>query len=161
MTGVCLAGHPHRKAVERPSRSPAAYSSHQLTESSSRAVCIRPEYSTSRISTSLPLSLDAVFAAGLIAHLPHPAEDLRELARAGCPGGAAGAFRTNLRAEADLGPLPTGDGWRMTPYVARTPGFWRRPADSHDLRGHPCAENLTARALFCRRSSNSTLDGTR
>ncbi|MFJ2511335.1 class I SAM-dependent methyltransferase [Streptomyces griseoviridis] len=86
---------------------------------------------------ALPLrtgSLDAVFAAGLIAHLPHPAENLRELARAVRPGGVLALFHPigraalaarqgrqitpdDLRAEPNLRPLLAGSGWRMTSYV--------------------------------------------
>ncbi|MEV6587188.1 class I SAM-dependent methyltransferase [Streptomyces acidicola] len=86
---------------------------------------------------ALPLrteSLDAVFAAGLIAHLPNPTENLRELARVVRPGGTLALFHPlgraalaarqgrqitpdDLRAEANLGPLLTGAGWRMTSYV--------------------------------------------
>ncbi|OAH10499.1 class I SAM-dependent methyltransferase [Streptomyces jeddahensis] len=85
----------------------------------------------------LPLrteSLDAVFAAGLIAHLPEPAENLRELARVVRPGGLLALFHPigratlaarqgrritpdDLRAEDNLGPLLAGSGWRMTSYV--------------------------------------------
>ncbi|GHK01981.1 methyltransferase [Streptomyces sp. Y2F8-2] len=87
--------------------------------------------------TALPLrteSLDAVFAAGLIAHLPHPAENLRELARVVRPGGLLALFHPvgraalaarqgrqitpgDLRAEPNLRPLLAGSGWRMTSYV--------------------------------------------
>ena len=86
---------------------------------------------------ALPLrtaSLDAVFAAGLVAHLPNPAENLRELARVVRPGGKLALFHPlgraalaarqgrqvtpdDLRAEANLGPLLSGSGWRMTSYV--------------------------------------------
>jgi ubiquinone/menaquinone biosynthesis C-methylase UbiE len=86
---------------------------------------------------ALPLrtsSLDAVFAAGLVAHLPNPAENLRELARVVRPGGRLALFHPlgraalaarqgrqitpdDLRAEANLGPLLSGSGWRMTSYV--------------------------------------------
>ncbi|MDG5808759.1 methyltransferase domain-containing protein [Streptomyces ossamyceticus] len=86
---------------------------------------------------ALPLrtgSLDAVFAAGLIAHLADPAGNLRELARVVRPGGALALFHpigraalaarqgrqitpADLRAEANLGPLLAGSGWRMTSYV--------------------------------------------
>ncbi|MGW3138294.1 class I SAM-dependent methyltransferase [Streptomyces sp. NPDC001139] len=86
---------------------------------------------------ALPLrseSLDAVFAAGLIAHLPRPAENLRELARVVRPGGTVALFhpigrvalaarqgRTitpdDLRAEPNLRPLLAGSGWRMTSYA--------------------------------------------
>jgi ubiquinone/menaquinone biosynthesis C-methylase UbiE len=85
----------------------------------------------------LPLrsrSLDAVFAAGLIAHLPNPAENLRELARVVRPGGTLALFHPigraalaarqgrritpdDLRAESNLRPLLAGSGWRMTSYV--------------------------------------------
>lgn len=86
---------------------------------------------------ALPLrdeSLDAVFAAGLIAHLPSPAENLRELARVVRPGGVLALFHPigraalaarqgrritpeDLRAEPNLRPLLAGSGWRMTSYV--------------------------------------------
>ncbi|MFD2686920.1 class I SAM-dependent methyltransferase [Streptomyces phyllanthi] len=86
---------------------------------------------------ALPLrseSLDAVFAAGLIAHLPDPAENLRELARVVRPGGTLALFHPigraalaarqgrrvtpdDMRAETNLGPLLAGSGWRMTSYV--------------------------------------------
>ncbi len=85
----------------------------------------------------LPLraeSLHAVFAAGLIAHLPNPAENLRELARVVRPGGVLALFHpigraalaarqgrqitpNDLRAEAGLGPLLSSSGWHMTSYV--------------------------------------------
>ncbi|MET7294720.1 class I SAM-dependent methyltransferase [Streptomyces griseoloalbus] len=86
---------------------------------------------------ALPLrssSLDAVFAAGLIAHLPDPAGNLREIARVVRPGGVLALFhpigraalaarqgRTvtpdDLRAEPNLRALLTRSGWRMTSYV--------------------------------------------
>ncbi|MGW6791078.1 class I SAM-dependent methyltransferase [Streptomyces chartreusis] len=79
-------------------------------------------------------SLDTVFAAGLIAHLPNPAENLRELARVVRPGGTLALFHPigraalaarqgrqitpeDLRAEPNLRPLLAGSGWRMTSYV--------------------------------------------
>lgn len=79
-------------------------------------------------------SLDAVFAAGLIAHLPDPAENLRELARVVRPRGTLALFHPigraalaarqgrqitpeDLRAEPNLRPLLAGSGWRMTSYV--------------------------------------------
>ncbi|MFE4646442.1 class I SAM-dependent methyltransferase, partial [Streptomyces sp. NPDC056730] len=37
-------------------------------------------------------ALDAVFGAGLIAHLPHPGDNLRELARVVRPGGRLALF---------------------------------------------------------------------
>ncbi|MEU1267773.1 class I SAM-dependent methyltransferase [Streptomyces sp. NPDC005799] len=86
---------------------------------------------------ALPLrsaSLDAVFAAGLIAHLPQPGENLRELRRVTRPGGTLALFHPigraalaarqgrqitpdDLRAEPNFGPLLAGSGWRMTSYV--------------------------------------------
>jgi ubiquinone/menaquinone biosynthesis C-methylase UbiE len=85
----------------------------------------------------LPLrteSLDAVFAAGLVAHLPHPTENLRELARVVRPGGTLALFHPigrsalaarqgrqitaeDRRAEGNLGPLLAGAGWHMSSYV--------------------------------------------
>jgi ubiquinone/menaquinone biosynthesis C-methylase UbiE len=92
---------------------------------------------------ALPLrsaSLDAVFAAGLIAHLPQPGETLRELRRVTRPGGTLALFHPigraalaarqgreitpdDLRAEPNLGPLLTGSGWRMTSYVDQDSRF--------------------------------------
>lgn len=86
---------------------------------------------------ALPLrsaSLDTVFAAGLIAHLPRPEENLRELARVVRPGGRLALFHPigraalaarqgrqitpdDLRAEANLGPLLSRSGWSMTSYA--------------------------------------------
>ncbi|MFG2681366.1 class I SAM-dependent methyltransferase [Streptomyces sp. NPDC048392] len=86
---------------------------------------------------ALPLrsrSLDAVFAAGLIAHLPDPAGNLRELARVVRPGGVLALFHPigraalaarqgrrvtpdDLRAEPTLRPLLAVSGWHMTAYV--------------------------------------------
>ncbi|WP_159063240.1 methyltransferase domain-containing protein, partial [Streptomyces scabiei] len=77
---------------------------------------------------------DAVFAAGLVAHLPHPAENLRELARVVRPGGTLALFHPigraalaarqgrritpeDLRAEGNLRPLLAAAGWRMTSYA--------------------------------------------
>lgn len=87
--------------------------------------------------TALPLrsgALDAVFGAGLVAHLPRPAENLIELARVVRPGGTLALFHPvgraalaarqgrritpeDLRAEPNLRPLLAGSGWRMTSYV--------------------------------------------
>jgi ubiquinone/menaquinone biosynthesis C-methylase UbiE len=81
-----------------------------------------------------PRSLDAVFGAGLISHLPRPAENLRELARVVRPGGVLALFHPigraalaarqgrqitpeDLRAEPNLRPLLAGSGWRMTSYA--------------------------------------------
>lgn len=86
---------------------------------------------------ALPLtseSLDAVFGAGLIAHLPRPEANLRELARVVRPGGTLALFHPigraalaarqgrqitpdDLRAESNLRPLLAGSGWRMTSYA--------------------------------------------
>ncbi|MFJ9546686.1 class I SAM-dependent methyltransferase [Streptomyces erythrochromogenes] len=85
----------------------------------------------------LPLrdeALDAVFAAGLVAHLPDPAANLRELARVVRPGGRMALFHPigraalaarqgreltpqDLRAEHNLGPLLSAAGWDMTSYA--------------------------------------------
>ncbi|GHI83895.1 class I SAM-dependent methyltransferase [Streptomyces xanthophaeus] len=85
----------------------------------------------------LPLrdaALDAVFAAGLIAHLPDPGRNLRELARVVRPGGRLALFHPigraalaarhgreltpqDMRAEHNLGPLLAGSGWEMTSYA--------------------------------------------
>ncbi|GGU63286.1 methyltransferase [Streptomyces daghestanicus] len=85
----------------------------------------------------LPLrsrSLDAVFAAGLIAHLPRPEEGLAELARVVRPGGVLAVFHPigraalaarqgrrlapdDLRAEPNLRPLLAAARWRMTSYA--------------------------------------------
>jgi ubiquinone/menaquinone biosynthesis C-methylase UbiE len=79
-------------------------------------------------------SLDAVFAAGLVTHLPNPAENLKELARVVRRGGTLALFHPigraalaarqgrqitpdDLRAEGNLGPLLAGSGWDMTSYV--------------------------------------------
>lgn len=79
-------------------------------------------------------SFDAVFAAGLVAHLPRPAKNLRELRRVVRPGGMLALFHPigraalaarqgrritpdDLRAEGRLRPLLAGSGWRMTSYV--------------------------------------------
>jgi ubiquinone/menaquinone biosynthesis C-methylase UbiE len=78
--------------------------------------------------------LDAVFAAGLIAHLPHPGDNLLELARTVRPGGRLALFHPvgraalaarqgrqitpyDLRAEGNLRPLLARSGWKMTSYV--------------------------------------------
>jgi ubiquinone/menaquinone biosynthesis C-methylase UbiE len=86
---------------------------------------------------ALPLrsrSLDAVFGAGLISHLPRPAENLRELARVVRPDGVLALFHPigraalaarqgrritpqDLRAEPNLRPLLAGAGWRLTSYT--------------------------------------------
>ncbi|MFF0745240.1 class I SAM-dependent methyltransferase [Streptomyces sp. NPDC004111] len=85
----------------------------------------------------LPLGtgvLDGVFAAGLIAHLPEPEGNLRELARTVRPGGLLALFHPvgraalaarqgrritedDLRAEPRLRPLLADAGWRLLSYV--------------------------------------------
>ncbi|MFE7190978.1 class I SAM-dependent methyltransferase [Kitasatospora sp. NPDC057541] len=85
----------------------------------------------------LPLpdaTLDAVFAAGLISHLPDPARALGELARVSRPGARLALFHPvgraalaarhgravtpdDLRAEPNLRPLLTAAGWRLTSYT--------------------------------------------
>jgi SAM-dependent methyltransferase len=87
--------------------------------------------------TALPVrteSLDAVFGAGLVSHLPDPVENLRELARVVRSGGLLALFHPigraalaarqgrqinpdDLRAEGNLRSLLAGSGWRMTSYV--------------------------------------------
>ncbi|AQT71238.1 MULTISPECIES: class I SAM-dependent methyltransferase [Streptomyces] len=78
--------------------------------------------------------LDAVFAAGLVAHLPDPAANLRELSRVVRPGGRLALFHPigraalaarqgreltaqDLRAEHNLGPLLSCAGWDMISYA--------------------------------------------
>ncbi|OKK17567.1 SAM-dependent methyltransferase [Streptomyces sp. CB00455] len=78
--------------------------------------------------------LDAVFAAGLIAHLPDPGANLCELARVVRPGGLLALFHPigraalaarhgrqltseDVRAEHNLRPLLARSGWRMTSYT--------------------------------------------
>ncbi|MER8182194.1 class I SAM-dependent methyltransferase [Kitasatospora sp. NPDC094015] len=85
----------------------------------------------------LPLpdaTVDLVFGAGLISHLPGPAAGLRELARVTRPGGRLALYhpigRTalaarhgrpitpdDLRAEPNLRPLLTTTGWHLTSYT--------------------------------------------
>ncbi|MFF1556691.1 class I SAM-dependent methyltransferase [Streptomyces sp. NPDC058279] len=87
--------------------------------------------------TRLPLRegvLDAVFAAGLIAHLPDPESNLRELARVVRPGGRLALFHPigraalaarhcralspdDRRAEPNLRPLLSSAGWELTSYA--------------------------------------------
>ncbi len=84
----------------------------------------------------LPLGdgcLDAVFAAGLVHHLPDPAAGLREFARVCRPGARLALFHPigraalaarrgrslsddDVRAEPNLRPLLTATGWRLTGY---------------------------------------------
>ncbi|MFC5663393.1 class I SAM-dependent methyltransferase [Kitasatospora misakiensis] len=85
----------------------------------------------------LPLpdaALDAVFAAGLISHLPDPALALRELARVSRPGARLALFHPvgraalaarhgraltpdDLRAEPNLRPLLAAAGWHLVSYT--------------------------------------------
>ncbi|MDK1474650.1 methyltransferase domain-containing protein [Streptomyces sp. 549] len=84
--------------------------------------------------------LDAVFAAGLVSHLPDPRVGLRELGRVVRPGGTLALFhpigraalaahqgrRTDehdLRAEPRLRPLLAASGWRLTSYTDRDDCF--------------------------------------
>ncbi|WP_043268045.1 methyltransferase domain-containing protein [Streptomyces sp. CT34] len=87
--------------------------------------------------TRLPLrgaTLDAVFAAGLISHLPDCAGGLSELARVVRPGGRLALFHPvgraalaarkgrpltpgDLRAEPNLRPLLADSGWDLVRYV--------------------------------------------
>ncbi|WP_066952728.1 class I SAM-dependent methyltransferase [Streptomyces lushanensis] len=81
-----------------------------------------------------PRSLDAVFGAGLISHLPRPVENLRELARVVRTGGRLALFHPlgraalaarqgrritddDLRAENRLRPLLADSGWRLESYT--------------------------------------------
>ncbi|MFE0604518.1 class I SAM-dependent methyltransferase [Streptomyces sp. NPDC058892] len=85
----------------------------------------------------LPLrdgSLDAVFAAGLVAHLPDPEANLRELSRVVRPGGRLALFHPigraalaarqgrrltpqDPRAEHNLRPLLSAAGWDLGSYA--------------------------------------------
>ncbi|MFD1829749.1 class I SAM-dependent methyltransferase [Streptomyces desertarenae] len=85
----------------------------------------------------LPLrdgGLDAVFAAGLLSHLPDPAGGMRELGRVVRPGGRLALFHPvgraalaarhgravapgDLRAEPNLRPLLEAAGWRLASYA--------------------------------------------
>ncbi|MFI2780357.1 class I SAM-dependent methyltransferase [Streptomyces sp. ALB3] len=91
----------------------------------------------------LPLragTLDAVFAAGLISHIPHPGHGLSELARVVRPGGHLALFHPigraalaarhgrplsddDLRAERRLAPLLAGAGWRLDAYTDEASRF--------------------------------------
>ncbi|WP_405746675.1 methyltransferase domain-containing protein [Streptomyces sp. NBC_01525] len=79
-------------------------------------------------------ALDAVFAAGLISHVPDPADSLAEWARVVRPGGRLALFHPvgraalaarkgraltpdDLRAEPNLRPLLAGAGWELVRYA--------------------------------------------
>ncbi|MER7024782.1 MULTISPECIES: class I SAM-dependent methyltransferase [Streptomyces] len=79
-------------------------------------------------------ALDAVFAAGLISHVPAPADSLAEWARAVRPGGRLALFHPvgravlaarkgraltpdDLRAEPNLRPLLAAAGWELARYA--------------------------------------------
>jgi SAM-dependent methyltransferase len=100
----------------------------------------------------LPLpdgSLDAVFAAGLVSHLPDPRATMAELARVVHPGGRLALFHPvgratlaarhgrsltpdDLRAEPSLRPMLAASGWQMVSYVDEEARFLvlaeRKPA---------------------------------
>lgn len=91
----------------------------------------------------LPLragSADAVFAAGLLGHLPRPDAGLRELARVVRPGGVLALFHPvgraalaarkgrsltpdDLRAEPNLRPLLAASGWQLVSYADEAERF--------------------------------------
>ncbi|MFJ4715324.1 class I SAM-dependent methyltransferase [Streptomyces sp. NPDC088785] len=96
-----------------------------------------------------PAALDAVFGAGLISHLPHPEENLRELARVVRPDGVLALFHPigraalaarhgrrltadDLRAEPNLRSLLSGSGWRLTSYVDEDERFLALAARERD-----------------------------
>ncbi|MFF3287048.1 class I SAM-dependent methyltransferase [Streptomyces sp. NPDC003023] len=104
----------------------------------------------------LPLrtrSLDAVFGAGLISHLPEPSENLRELARVVRPGGVLALFHPvgraalaarqgrritedDLRAEPNLRPLLARSGWQLTSYIDEDERFLALAARRQDGAEH-------------------------
>jgi ubiquinone/menaquinone biosynthesis C-methylase UbiE len=100
---------------------------------------------------ALPLrsgTLDAVFAAGLISHLPDPEQNLRELARVVRPSGTLALFHPigraalaarqgrqitpgDLRAEVNLRPPLSRSGWRMTSYADEDTRFLALAVRAH------------------------------
>ncbi|MEU8509372.1 methyltransferase domain-containing protein [Streptomyces brevispora] len=108
-----------------------------MLESAARAGRDRSGLLLQADAARLPLrthALDAVFAAGLISHLPQPGRDLAELARVVRPGGLLALFHpigraalaarhgrnlteADLRAEPNLRPLLTRSGWRLDTYI--------------------------------------------
>ncbi|MEW1690550.1 class I SAM-dependent methyltransferase [Streptomyces sp. NPDC091265] len=108
-----------------------------MLESAARAGRGRSGVLLQADAARLPLrarALDAVFAAGLISHLPQPGLGLAELARVVRPGGLLALFhpigraalaarhgRTltdgDLRAEPNLRPLLARSGWRLDSYT--------------------------------------------
>ncbi|MFG2409207.1 class I SAM-dependent methyltransferase [Streptomyces brevispora] len=108
-----------------------------MLESAARAGRDRSGLLLQADAARLPLrshALDAVFAAGLISHLPQPGRDLAELARVVRPGGLLALFHpigraalaarhgrnlteADLRAEPNLRPLLTRSGWQLDTYI--------------------------------------------
>ncbi|WP_326589534.1 class I SAM-dependent methyltransferase [Streptomyces brevispora] len=108
-----------------------------MLESAARAGRDRSGLLLQADAARLPLrshALDAVFAAGLISHLPQPGRYLAELARVVRPGGLLALFHpigraalaarhgrnlteADLRAEHNLRPLLTRSGWRLDTYI--------------------------------------------
>uniref|UniRef100_A0AAU2UX83 Class I SAM-dependent methyltransferase n=1 Tax=Streptomyces sp. NBC_00003 TaxID=2903608 RepID=A0AAU2UX83_9ACTN len=95
------------------------------------AVLLRADVARLPLRTA---SVDVVFGAGLISHLPEPALNLKELARIARPGGRLALFHPigraalaarqgrrvtddDLRAEPRLRPLLASAGWRLTSYA--------------------------------------------
>lgn len=102
--------------------------------------------------SALPLrsgSLDAVFAAGLVAHLSDPARDLRELARVVRPGGVLALFHPIGRAALAARPGPR-DHPRRPARRAEPAGAADGFGVAHDVvrrRGRPVPRTGRAREL--------------
>lgn len=140
-TGRALA--PLRRAVGRAGYVIGADLTPAMLEAAARAGRLQDAQLVLADVARLPLlaeSLDAVFAAGLIGHLPEPVENLRELARVVKPGGLLALFhpigraalatrqgRTltedDQRAETRLRPLLSAAGWRLSRYVDEAERF--------------------------------------